>query len=1203
MLTLSRPMTAGESLTNYFAGGGVGETEEYYLANPGQWLGKGAKEIGFTEGSNVTREDFARIAQGGGLVTRKADAKNKRAGIDLTISAPKSVSVLSFIDKKESAKIQAIREKAARNVFGYIEKNYSHTRIMEKGSRQVVTTGNLVMARFKHNTSRDLDPQTHEHYFLFNMTKGDDGEWRSVEVASLFHDQKMLGQLFRNEEVSLLREAGYGISITDHKEGFYRLDGVPEAVEELFSKRHAAIEAKLKDPAFQQMLEEKYPGASSSKIKQLAAFSTRRAKENLSEETLEAEWRQELRDAGFDPEEIRHDFLHEKGKAQDPIQLQTKEALEVAMNGITATETNFTQTEVLARASMLELGAKSLGELEKGFEESNINAPRDKAQGEEWVEESVYLGPGQHGRFRGHNVYTTLSMREAEKRIIENVSNGKGSQEGFATVEEVSTFLDQLEKEKSTKGQKFSYTEEQRHMVTAILARSNHIPVIQGDAGTGKTAAMEAVRKFADQKNIPIMGVGFTGKAAAQMLADSGIRSQTIASFLNTNPMVVGKPGQGREIEPHNKGGQKAHQEEINEEAGIDSSGKQKPQEKAQSTSQGADQKPAEKEEGISTGWTQFGTGEKEKKGKDRSFQVRNWNGSTTTYTLFGPNTGQVKNTTSHEFLGIRYGTTHTKNKDGSVTLTKWRMVAGQMEVTEFKVLKEGRNVQQGRRPVLAVRLSEDGHLTYRLNNSQGTNIYYKTNGKQSIRLASGVLVNNFEVGTQPEQVRQYNPGREKIQSNKPAAPSKEEATQKAVEDEKWLKGFSQLPPHQGGKPQAIIIMDESSMTSSRDMDQLTSWAVEHGARMPLVGDVKQLKAVGAGKIFQDIQQTNGVDVELTNVRRQQTELAKNVVKAFSAGKTPWAMNALEQDGQLREYKTRKDLLRAAQQSYMKAHNQGESVMVVADTNADRKQLNEVIRAGLVAKGEIEKGDEFFVRTGADIRSDKRQFAASYATGMAVVFNQAHDKLKAGTQGEIIGVDPKENSLTVMVNKTEHKINLKGATEGLSAYNRETANFAKGDKVVFGKNDSKLGVMNSTMGIIESIDRRGNGQVKIGKDQTVRLRLGEGGYAKEGDAPTYPYVSHGYAGTGYKVQGETMSSVVYMPDLKRTDRSAMYTAITRAKNNITVLTNNKEKLKEKVKITKEKASTISFTAKLKAKGMEKKNSQQKTQPKEMEMGR
>lgn len=1215
MLTLSRPMTASEGLTNYFVG--KGETEEYYLSSPGQWFGKGAELLGFAEGSEVSREDFAHVAQGAGLVTRKADAPNKRAGIDLTISAPKSISIMGFLDREEGKKIQAIREKAASNVFRYIEKNYSHTRVMAGGKREVVTTGNMVMARFKHGTSRDLDPQAHEHYFLFNLTQGPDDQWRSTEVASLFHDQKKLGQLFRNEEVSLLREAGYAIEITDHKEGFYRLKGMPEAVEELFSKRNAAIEAQLKDPEFQKMIEEKYPSASPSKIKQLAAFGTRRAKENLSEATLEASWRDELKQAKYDPAQIRQDILREKGKNLERPVLQAREAVEVAISGITSTEATFTRTEALARASMLELGTKSFKELEEGFAALDSTLPAEKTPQDGRSEETVLLGKGQFGRFVGHEVYTTVSMQEAEKRVIRNVTNGKGSQEGIATAEEVSKFLDQMEAHKSKQHRKeFKYTDEQRHMVTAILAGSNHIPVIQGDAGTGKTAAMEAIRVFAERKEIPILGVGFTGKAASQMLADSGIKSQTIASFLHTNPMVVGAHPKGQEQgqhQPTTEQGKKEDQEARREAQGVEARQEQHPRQESHQEARTAlkseNQQPAaageKKRAGINTGWLSFGPYQ-EKQGKDRSFQTRNWNGSTTTYTVFGANAGQIKNTFSHEFLGVRYGSTHTKNRDGSVTLTKWRMVGGQVETTEFKVLKEGRNPMAGKvRPILAVRLTEDGHLTYKLRNERGTNLYYKTNGQQSIRLANGVLLNNLEIGTGAEQAREWNPGRERTLTQ--SSPAKgQDAKQQAdqgqkdpAQDAKWLKSFSQLNPHQGGKPQAIILMDESSMTSSKDMDEMTSWAVEHGVRMPIVGDMKQLKSVGAGKIFQDIQQTVGVDVELTNVRRQQTELAKNVVKEFSSGNTGWAMNALEQAGQLREYKSRKDLLRAASQAYAQARNQGESVMVITDTNTDRQQINQVIRAGLVAKGQVEEGKEFSVRTNADIRPDKRQFASSYEEGMAVVFNKETGKLKAGTQGVILAADAKENTLTVKVNKTEHKVSLKESFDGLSAFKKETRNFAKDDRIVFGKNDKQLNVANSTIGVIESIDRRGNAAVKIGEDRTVNVRLGEGGYAKDGDAPTYPYVDHAYAVTAHKVQGETMQSVVYVPDLKRTDRSAMYVAITRAKNNITVLTNNKEKLKERVKLTKEKSSTLSFMANLKAKGQQRQNVQQQ----DMELSR
>ena len=60
-------------------------------------------------------------------------------------------------------------------------------------------TDNLVMARFNHYESRELDPQLHSHIVLMNLTKGDDGKWRSIETGDIYKNQLYIGQTYRNE--------------------------------------------------------------------------------------------------------------------------------------------------------------------------------------------------------------------------------------------------------------------------------------------------------------------------------------------------------------------------------------------------------------------------------------------------------------------------------------------------------------------------------------------------------------------------------------------------------------------------------------------------------------------------------------------------------------------------------------------------------------------------------------------------------------------------------------------------------------------------------------------------------------------------------------------------------------------------------------------------------------------------------------------
>lgn len=84
------------------------------------------------------------------------DGSNKhRPGYDLTFSAPKSVSMMAMLggDKRLiDAHNQAV-DFAVRQVEAL-----ASTRVMTDGQSETVLTGNLVMALFNHDTSRDQEP-------------------------------------------------------------------------------------------------------------------------------------------------------------------------------------------------------------------------------------------------------------------------------------------------------------------------------------------------------------------------------------------------------------------------------------------------------------------------------------------------------------------------------------------------------------------------------------------------------------------------------------------------------------------------------------------------------------------------------------------------------------------------------------------------------------------------------------------------------------------------------------------------------------------------------------------------------------------------------------------------------------------------------------------------------------------------------------
>lgn len=67
--------------------------------------------------------------------------------------------------------------------------------------------------------------------------------------------------------------------------------------------------------------------------------------------------------------------------------------------------------------------------------------------------------------------------------------------------------------------------------------------------------------------------------------------------------------------------------------------------------------------------------------------------------------------------------------------------------------------------------------------------------------------------------------------------------------------------------PGSLVVVDEAGMAGTLELAAVVDYSVEHGASVRIVGDDRQLAAVGAGGVLRDIERTHGA-VTLSAVRR-----------------------------------------------------------------------------------------------------------------------------------------------------------------------------------------------------------------------------------------------------------------------------------------------------------------------------------------------
>lgn len=477
------------------------QRDNYYTKNVGQWQGKGAEALGLR--GEIAKEDFMSVIYGKApdgsfQIQSGGEAQSHRAGVDLTFSAPKSASIVSEVLGDD--RVREAHERAVQKTLEYIEKSYSQARQTQGGNTERVNTGNLVIAKFGHDTSRELDPQLHTHCVVMNMTQREDGQWRALSNEKIYEQKMLIGQHYRNEFAKNLREQGYSIQ-SDHK-GFFEIRGVPEKLIEEYSRRTEQIDAKVRE------LKEsgKFPNVSEQKLRELATLDSRVAKgKDINMDIVRASQTERMHEHGYTRESIR-ESIEREARERHGRGMNEYDIVRAAAAIHTEQESTFSREDILKTAGKLSVGEHRMSDLEKAFTELN----HDKEI-----------------RQLAENVYTTREMLEIEKDIVEKVQSGHDKMDSISTREQAEQGIKDFE---SSKG--FAMTAGQRDAVEHILTSKDKFVGIQGDAGTGKTTMLAAVREQAEAEGYEVRGFGYTGKAAAEVEQQAGIKSQTLHSFL-----------------------------------------------------------------------------------------------------------------------------------------------------------------------------------------------------------------------------------------------------------------------------------------------------------------------------------------------------------------------------------------------------------------------------------------------------------------------------------------------------------------------------------------------------------------------------------------------------------------------------------------------------------------------------------------------
>jgi conjugative relaxase-like TrwC/TraI family protein len=469
------------------------EHSDYYAEGErvvGQWQGRGAELLGLS--GKVQSEHFEAIRQGldpdsGEFLRQRhsadrtaADGSTQSKGrnlYDFTISAPKSVSIMAELGG-DSRLVEA-HQKAVHETLKELE-CHAASRVRRDGANDNRITGNLVLAVYHHDASRELDPQLHTHAVAANLTyDGAEGRWKALQASDIYEQRAYLTEVYRNALAHEVRSLGYEIDDRRNSKGKnlgFEIKGVSHELLEKYSQR-----SEQRDRAIAEFVESKGRQPSDNEIAVLVRES--RADKLVEISTAEVHSRQTAR---LTPEEnltlgqIRETGL-EISQTERPELESATPSLDYAKQHVFERASVALDHELLTEALRHGRGRIDLAELKGGLS----------------LEESA-------GKIlRGGKEVATRESLDREREMIERINRGIGQFDRLGGQHEFAPSA--------------HLRSEQKQAIDFVLNSRDLAVNIRGAAGTGKTATLQELRRGLEESGRRVLAVAPTMSAVEEL--------------------------------------------------------------------------------------------------------------------------------------------------------------------------------------------------------------------------------------------------------------------------------------------------------------------------------------------------------------------------------------------------------------------------------------------------------------------------------------------------------------------------------------------------------------------------------------------------------------------------------------------------------------------------------------------------------------
>lgn len=430
-----------------------------------------------------------------------------RVGFDCTFSiAPKSVSLAFAAASPEErvAILDAMRDAVAQTfavMETMVETGRDHGGVRKIGVRGLVASG------FTHFSSRELEPQLHEHVLVYAVGQGADGQWGGYEALSFFEHQSMYGALARSAFAKNLEGLGYGIVKKTELDAFgrptgetsFELAGVSEATCEKFSTRRKQILAHV----------EKH-----GTTKQQAALATRKQKEEPSFQEVDQLWQQALDRARHDDPTMFKSAADLKGLECQMASISDHEVLD----RLQAKDTVWTKQQLIAQLAREQVGLKNVSEiLAEADAFLDRMAPHLVRINPERPPETLHSGRRTGRKFEEPRYCSRAWLIGVEAAMVSRARKRAIEPHQAVSKTVLAEAIEQFQTERG-----FALSAEQRRAVEHVTNNSG-VVVMTGRAGTGKTTVADVYTRAFQAEGREVIGVSLSWNAALKLGEDTGL--------------------------------------------------------------------------------------------------------------------------------------------------------------------------------------------------------------------------------------------------------------------------------------------------------------------------------------------------------------------------------------------------------------------------------------------------------------------------------------------------------------------------------------------------------------------------------------------------------------------------------------------------------------------------------------------------------